>query len=66
VEGSANSCTNGYVGGNSGGGSVGAMDSAGGGSSNRIDGCSDSDGCVLIDLMPVMTSILYMSVRGEE
>jgi hypothetical protein len=58
AEGSADSCTDGCVGSSSGGGSVGAMTSAEAGSSNRIDSCSDDDGCALADLMPVMTSIL--------
>jgi hypothetical protein len=63
VEGSAYGCTDGYVGGSSEGRSVGVMASAGGGiggSSNRTDGCDGGDGCALADLMPAMTSILYM------
>jgi hypothetical protein len=61
VEGSAYDCTDGCVGNNSGGRSVGATASAGGdggGSSNRTDGCGSGDGCTLTDLMPTMTSIL--------
>jgi hypothetical protein len=58
AEGSVDGCTDSCVGGSSRDGSVDAMASAGGGSSNRIDGCSDDNGFALTDLMPAMTYLV--------